>query len=1058
MNIFLRARTKIIPSLSMPKLKSMNICNNMNNTVSKSFCSVDIKQMKIGVPKEIYNNEKRVSLAPEGVQRLLKSGFGAVYVEKGAGAESSFTDEKYVEAGATIVDKGVVFQESDIVLKVRPVEKSEVDLLKQNTRVISFLYPAQNKQLVDELKLKNVTTFAMDQVPRITRAQTYDALSSMANIAGYKAVIEAAENFGRFFTGQMTAAGRLPPAKVLVIGGGVAGLSAIATAKSLGAIVRGFDTRPAVKEQVQSLGADFLEIKGFSGKESGAGAGGYAKEMSKEFIEAEMKLFAQQCKEVDIVITTALIPGKPAPKLITKEMIESMKPGSVIVDLAAEAGGNSELTVKDKIYEHNGVKIIGYTDLPSRMSGQSSSLYSNNISKLLQSMVNKDNKFNVDLTDEVVRGSIVTHKGEMLWPNPKPPMLDANKGTATPSAVKKSHGESESKISPFSKTLRTALTSAFSLGALIGLGVVCPDPSFLAMASTFSLALVGGYLSVWGVTPALHTPLMSITNAISGITAVGGLLLLGGGVIPHSGAQLLAASAVLMSSINIAGGFVITKRMLDMFKRPTDPEEHNYLFAIPAITSMGGLIAAYMSGAPAVFQMGYLASSLCCIGGINGLSTQKTSRIGNALGAIGVSSGIVTALCALNFPASILVQALALLSMGGAAGAYIGKRVAVTELPQTVAAFHALVGLAAVTTSIASFLIDPHPNNLHLVAAYFGTFIGGLTFTGSIAAFIKLAGMKLKFKTDLPFKQHLNMPLGLLNILGLYTLLTCSSTSIGMLALLNATITSFTLGWNITNNIGSADMPVAITVLNSYSGWALCAEGFMLNNSMLTIVGSLIGSSGAILSYIMCKAMNRSLYNVIFGKWTAAVNTEKKEKGIHQETNLEAVGEMMTSSKNVIIVPGYGMAVGKAQYPIAELCKILQANDINIRFAIHPVAGRMPGQLNVLLAEVGIPYDIVHEMEEINDDFPKTDLVIVLGANDIVNSSALEDPNSPIAGMPVLEVWKAKQVVVVKRTMGSGYADIDNPLFYKPNTLMLLGDAKDISEKLRGHCDKYFAK
>lgn len=1059
MNTLLRARTKLNTRLQMVnQIKNNSFVSGMAK--KSTFCSVEAAKLKIGVPKEIYKNEKRVSLAPEGVQRLLKSGFSAVYVEKGAGEASSFPDEKYKEVGATIVDTETVFKDSDIVLKVRMPQKNdhlgkdEVDMLKEGAKIISFIQPAQNKDLVEKLKAKRVTSFAMDQIPRITRAQTYDALSSMANIAGYKAVIEAAENFGRFFTGQMTAAGRLPPAKVLVIGGGVAGLSAIATAKSLGAIVRAFDTRPAVKEQVQSLGADFLEIKGFN--ESGAGVGGYAKEMSKEFIEAEMKLFHQQCKEVDIVITTALIPGKQAPKLITKEMIESMKPGSVIVDLAAEAGGNSEVTKKDEIVEYKGVKVIGFTDLPSRMSGQSSALYSNNISKFLQLMVSKDSKFNIDLADEVIRGAIITHKGDVLWPNPNPPMLDAGKGTEKP-AEKKSLIQ-EQKASPFQKTLRTALTTAFSLGAMIGLGVVCPDPSFLAMTSTFTLALVGGYLSVWGVTPALHTPLMSITNAISGITAVGGLILLGGGLLPHSFAQLLAASAVLMSSINIGGGFVVTKRMLDMFKRPTDPQEHNYLFAIPAVTSLAGLLAAYVSGASAVYQMGYLASSLCCIGGINGLSTQKTSRVGNALGLIGVSSGVMTALCALNFPASVLLQAVSLLGIGGGVGAYIGKRVAVTELPQTVAAFHALVGLAAVTTSISSFLIDPNPNNLHRVASYFGTFIGGITFTGSIAAFIKLAGLKLKFKTDLPFKQHLNIPLALMNVGGMWMLLATSSTGVGLLALTNATATSFLLGWNITNSIGSADMPVAITVLNSYSGWALCAEGFMLNNSMLTIVGSLIGSSGAILSYIMCKAMNRSLYNVIFGKWTAAVSSSKKEKGVHQETSIDAVGEMLTSAKNVIIVPGYGMAVGKAQYPIAELTKILRDNGVNLRFAIHPVAGRMPGQLNVLLAEVGIPYDIVHEMEEINDDFPKTDLVIVLGANDIVNSSAVEDPNSPIAGMPVLEVWKSKQTVIVKRTMGVGYADIDNPLFYKPNSLMLLGDAKDVTEKLRGYCENYYQK
>jgi NAD(P) transhydrogenase len=1026
-------------------------------TLTRRFCHVEVNKLKIGVPKETYQNEKRVSLTPEGVQRLLKSGFAEVNVEKGAGVGSSFPDEKYEEVGAKMVDTKTVYSDADIMLKVRQpqqhpeLNQHEVDLLKPTSKLISFLYPAQNKDLVEKIRQKGVTSFAMDQIPRITRAQTFDALSSMANIAGYKAVIEAADNFGRFFTGQMTAAGRLPPAKVLVIGGGVAGLSAIATAKSLGAIVRGFDTRPAVKEQVESLGADFLEIK-LEKEESGAGVGGYAKEMSKEFYEAEMKLFAQQCREVDIIITTALIPGKPAPKLITKEMVELMKPGSVIVDLAAENGGNCEYTVKDKIYEHKGVKIIGYTDFPSQMGGSSSSLYSNNISKFLQTLVSKDGKLNIDLNDEVTRGAIITHKKELLWPNPKPPMLDA-----APKAAPKKHEKKVEVVNPFKKTLHNAISTAVGLAGLLSLGVICPDPSFLAMTGTFSLALIGGYLSVWGVTPALHTPLMSITNAISGITAVGGLLLLGGGYLPHSTAQLLAASAVLMSSVNIAGGFIVTKRMLDMFKRPGDPKEYTHLYGIPAIVFMGSVIAGHLSGASGIYQMGYLLSSLCCIGGINGLSAQKTSRVGNALGIMGVGGGVVTALSALNFPAPLFTQALALIGIGGLIGGYIGKNVAVTELPQTVAAFHALVGLAAVATSMASFMIDPNPNNLHKIAAFLGTFIGGITFTGSIAAFIKLSG--IKFSLDLPFKQHLNIPLALTNVVGLGLLCGSGSHALGMAALLNAALTSFALGWNITNSIGSADMPVAITVLNSYSGFALCAEGFMLENTMLTIVGSLIGSSGAILSYIMCKAMNRSLFNVIFGKWTPpSVSTEKKEKGVHVETSIEAVGELITNSKNIIIVPGYGLAVAKGQYPIADIVKILRDQGINVRFAIHPVAGRMPGQLNVLLAEVGIPYDIVHEMEEINEDFSKTDLVLVIGANDIVNSSALEDPNSPIAGMPVLEVWHAKNVIVNKRTMGTGYADIDNPLFYKPNTMMLLGGAKEVCEKLRSQLEKHYAK
>ena len=763
-----------------------------------------------------------------------------------------------------------------------------------------------------------------------------------------------------------------------------------------------------------------------------------------------MKLFAKQCEEVDIVITTALIPGKPAPKLITKQMVESMRPGSVIVDLAAETGGNCELTQKDQIVIHNGVKIIGYTDLPSRMSGQSSALYSNNISKFFQSMINKENSFDIDLKDEVVRGAIVTQNKEVLWPNPNPPMLDAAK-TTSKKPVKK---EEVKETSLFKKSLNNAIALSSGVLGLLGLGYGCADPNILTMTTIFSLSVITGYFSVWGVTPALHTPLMSITNAISGITAVGGLLILGGGYFPHSFPQALASLAVLISSVNIAGGFLVTKRMLDMFKRKTDPEEHNYLYAIPGVISAAALLNAYWTGTISVYHMGYLAASLSCIGGITGLASQSTARVGNALGIIGISTGVLTSLCQLNFPTPLLIQALTLLGLGGTAGLILGKRVAVTELPQTVAAFHALVGLAAVVTSLGSYWIHD-PTTLHKIAAYLGTLIGGITFTGSIAAFIKLANIKFTF--DLPMKRHLNLPLGIANLAAFLAIILSDSTSLGSLLLLYATFSSFALGWNITNSIGAADMPVAITVLNSYSGWALCAEGFMLSNYMLTIVGSLIGSSGAILSYIMCRAMNRSLHNVIFGSWTSVDKVAKEiEHREHVETNAEQVTELLVNSKNVIIVPGYGMAVAQAQYAIAELTKKLRDNGVNVRFAIHPVAGRMPGQMNVLLAEVGIPYDIVLEMDEINDDFPETDLVIVVGANDIVNSSALEDPDSPIAGMPVLEVWNAKNVVINKRTMGTGYADIDNPLFFKENSMMLLGGGKDMMEKLRNGVDSHY--
>ncbi|KAF5017135.1 hypothetical protein F66182_10976, partial [Fusarium sp. NRRL 66182] len=372
----------------------------------------------VGVPTEIFPGERRVALTPANVALLKKKGFNRVLVERGAGASADFLDAAYEKAGATLVTgPKEIWSSSDIVLKVRGPGLGEVDSMKQGQTIISLLQPAQNKELVEKMAARKATSFAMDMIPRISRAQVFDALSSMANIAGYKAVLEASNVFGRFLTGQVTAAGKIPPCKVLVIGAGVAGLSAIATARRMGAIVRGFDTRSAAREQVQSLGAEFIEVEL---QEDGSGAGGYAKEMSKEFIEAEMKLFKDQAREVDIIITTALIPGKPAPKLLKNDILDVMKPGSVIVDLAAEAGGNCEATKKGELAIYNDVKIIGYTDLPSRLPTQSSTLYSNNITKFLLSMAPESNSFGIDLSDEVVRGAIVTQDGDILPPAPRP--------------------------------------------------------------------------------------------------------------------------------------------------------------------------------------------------------------------------------------------------------------------------------------------------------------------------------------------------------------------------------------------------------------------------------------------------------------------------------------------------------------------------------------------------------------------------------------------------------------------------------------------------------------
>jgi len=517
--------------------------------------------MRIAVPRECRPGERRVAATPDNVARLIKLGF-EVSVESEAGALASFGDDDYAAAGATVVaDTRALWQGADIVLKVLPPDQHpalgahEADLLKEGATLISFLWPAKNEALLQRLAARKATAIATDQIPRITRAQKMDALSSMSNISGYRAVIEAASFFGRFFTGQMTAAGRVAPAKVLVIGAGVAGLAAIGAARGLGAIVRAFDTRAAVKEQVLSMGAEFIEL---DVTEEGEGGGGYAKEMSPAFIAAEMAMFAAQARDVDIIITTALIPNRPAPILITEEMVASMKKGSVIVDLAAENGGNCALTQPGAVVEKYGVHILGYMDLPSRLAPTASYLYGNNLAHLLSDMGGGAN-FKVDLENEVVRRSLVLHNGTLMWPPPKqevaaPPTVAAAKPAAAVAIAK----------APPRRGIGTVIALGIAAVALIALGLVAP-PSFLSHLTVFALACVVGWQVVWNVTPALHTPLMSVTNAISGIIVIGGMLQVSGPL--SQPAVIIGAVAILLATINIAGGFLVTQRMLRMFVR-----------------------------------------------------------------------------------------------------------------------------------------------------------------------------------------------------------------------------------------------------------------------------------------------------------------------------------------------------------------------------------------------------------------------------------------------------------------------------------------------------------
>ncbi len=525
----------------------------------------------IGVPKETAPGEKRVATVPEAVEKLIKLGF-SVAIESGAGDAANCSDEAYRAVGAEVLpDAPTLWAQADIVFKVRAPSSAEVALMREGGMLIGFVWPAQNPALMEQLAARKATVLAIDALPRqLSRAQKMDALTSQAGVSGYRAVIEAANAFGRFFNGQITAAGKVPPAKVFIAGAGVAGLAAIGTAANLGAIVRANDTRAEVADQVVSLGGEFVKV---DYEEEGSGGGGYAKVMSEGFQKAQREMYAKQAREVDIIITTALIPGKPAPKLITAEMVATMKPGSVIVDMAAEQGGNCELTVPGEAVVRHGVTIVGYTDLASRLAKQSSTLYANNLLRLTEDLCKtKDGQVNVNFEDDAIRGLTVIKQGEITWPAPPPklPAAPPKPKAAAAAAAPKGHGHGS--VEPMSAK---TLAIVFAVGAVLFwfVGAYAPA-SFLQHFTVFVLACFVGYMVVWNVTPSLHTPLMSVTNAISSIIAIGALVQVappltaaGAADRPNTLILVCAVVALVLTAINMFGGFAVTRRMLAMFRK-----------------------------------------------------------------------------------------------------------------------------------------------------------------------------------------------------------------------------------------------------------------------------------------------------------------------------------------------------------------------------------------------------------------------------------------------------------------------------------------------------------
>lgn len=995
------------------------------------------RNLNTGVLKEA-DNEKRVSMVPAVAEKLIGKGY-KISVEAGAGLKSGIPDTAYEAVGCSVVSRNQLKSSSDLLFAINPPPAEELKSITGKTLVawIGRRLP-EGEAYVKAGQEAKVTLMDTTAVPRITIAQKMDVLSSQAKCAGHRAVLEGAYAFERFYQGEITAAGKYPPCHTMVLGIGVAGLASMGTSSALGSVVRAWDVRD-VSDQVKSMGGKWITV---DFKEDGAGQGGYAKESSKEFQEAQKATFHKHAKEVDIIISTAAIPGRKSPVLIEDYMVKDMKPGSVIVDLAAAGGGNCTLTkAGEKYTTDNGVTIIGYTDLAGRMGMQASAMYATNMMHMVNHVTGKEgaeaflpnmNKaLASDEGDIVVKSMVCCKDGEAVVAPPPP----------EPTPVKKKEPKAEKAavvIDPAQEARQTSAavagTSALAITASLG-----GDPGFIAMLNTFGLAGAAGYQAVWGVTHALHTPLMAVTNAISGLTAAGGLMLMGtgGGVV----AQGLAQASVAISAVNIAGGFLVTKRMLDLFRKPGEAD-HTSIYLLPA-AGLAVVPFALPAAAPTVGTL----SGLMCIGAIGGLSSQKTAQFGLALGVTGVTGAMSMTLAAL--PSGQLAPALGLVAAGSAAGFGLGKAVSPMALPQTVAAFHALVGAAAVATCLGSHLVHPDAALGHKVGAMLGNAIGGITFTGSLVAFGKLNGNMSSKPFNLPNKNMLNvgMAASQLGMLGMFC--ATSSPGMGTALMYGTTALSSAMGVHLVGSVGGGDMPCCITVLNSYSGWALVAEGMLLGSPTLTVVGSLIGFSGAILTKIMCDAMNRDIMNVIFGGMSVAPPKKGgavEEVKEHRETKPEQVADLLLDSKEVMIVPGYGMAVSQAQRAVADIATFLKEKGINTRFSIHPVAGRMPGQMNVLLAEAGVPYDWVYEMDEVQDEMPSVDTCLVVGANDITNEAAETEEDCSIYGMPVIKVWEAKNCIYLKRSMAGGYADLENPVFFRETTQMLLGDGKSSCE------------
>ncbi len=911
-----------------------------------------------------------------------------ILVEGGAGRAAGFPDEAYRAAGAEVVRERRRAASADVLLMVRGPSANphrgaaDLELTHPGQVIIGLLNPLGASEAMAALAERSVTSYALELVPRITRAQPMDALSSMSSLAGYKAVLLAADAAPRLFPMMMTAAGTLAPARVLVLGAGVAGLQAIATAKRLGAVVEAYDVRPEAKEQVLSVGGKFadlgLDTRALSDKS------GYARAQGEEFLARQHEALAPHARAADAVITTAQVPGRRAPVLVTAAMMEGMKPGSVVVDLAAEQGGNCERTRPGETVEVGGVTLLGPVNLPSTLPFHASQLYSRNVSSFLLNLLGKNGALAIRADDE----NRPRDAGDLRRVHRPPAGSQGPRGPRRPAARRLTRARGERH-----EQRRASALSAVRLRPGGGDGL----PHHPARAASLAHAAHVGHQR-------------HLRHLRRGRAARRRWAIRRGGPAPGRGGS--------------GGGHDQRRGRIPPHRADAQDVSRREEGAMSVASAVG---------------LAYFVASLLFIVGLRSLGSPRTARRGMHLAELGMALAIGGTL--LDRRIVRFEEILTAAAIGSLIGVGIALWTPMTAMPQRTALSHAFGALAAALVGIAHYL--EHGASLQtsqLVALGFEVMFGSLTVTGSLMAFGKLQewlpGRPLTFRGQNVFN------VALFTVIAALTAYVVAAPA-HREAFFTMVPLAAVFGVMLVLPIGAADMPVVITLLNSYAGLAASATGFALQNNILIIAGALDGASGFILSILMCKAMNRPIANVLFGAFGKA-----PEKGApppatraFRSATPEEAASVLDSAARVILVPGYGMAVSQAQHSVKKLADLLAQKGVDVRFAIHPVAGRMPGHMNVLLAEAGVDYDRLFDREQINDDFPQADVALVVGANDVVNPAAKTDPKSPIFGMPVLDVDRARSVMVLKRSMNPGFAGIDNELFYRPNAMMVFGDA-----------------